>query len=127
MDITSNEDWLRPIFSDDAIDDEKIPDSTEEAEEIQEPEDTLPIISLTDDDGIEHIFEELDILFYNDKEYVALLPVSNEASGMFFNEQIAILVRNYDYDDEIYLETIDDSEEFALIRNIFEERLADFF
>lgn len=83
------------------------------------------IVSVVDDDGEEHIFEELDILEIDDKEYVALLPVYDD-EVMDEDGELIILIRNYD-DDEIYLEPIEDENEFMKVGKMFEARLADMF
>lgn len=83
------------------------------------------IVSVVDDDGEEHIFEELDILEIDDKEYVALLPVYDD-EVMDEDGELIILIRNYD-DDEIYLEPIEDEDEFMKVGKMFEARLADMF
>lgn len=83
------------------------------------------IVSVVDEDGVEHMFEELDTLELDDKEYVALLPVYDDDVTDEEGELI-ILLRNYD-GDEIYLEPIEDEEEFMRIGRMFEERLSDMF
>lgn len=83
------------------------------------------IVSVVDEDGEEHIFEELDTLELDDKEYVALLPVYDDDVADEDGELI-ILMRNYD-GDEIYLEPIEDENEFMRIGKMFEERLSDMF
>lgn len=83
------------------------------------------IVSVVDEEGEEHIFEELDILEIDDKEYVALLPVYDE-EVMDEDGELIILIRNYD-DNDIYLEPIEDEDEFMKIGKMFEERLADMF
>ncbi len=83
------------------------------------------IVSVVDEDGEEHIFEELDILELNDKEYVALLPVYDDEI-IDEDGELIILIRNYD-GDEIYLEPIEDDAEFMMVGKMFEERLADMF
>ncbi len=84
------------------------------------------IVSVIDDDGEEHIFEELDIISIDDKEYVALLPIYDE-EVVDEDGELIILLRNYDDDGEIYLEPIENEEEFMRIGKMFEERLADMF
>ena len=96
-------------------------DNTEETEEGYEP----VIVSVVDENGEEHIFEELDILELDNKEYVALLPVYDD-DVMDEAGELIILTRNYD-GDEIYLEPIEDDDEFMRIGKMFEERLADMF
>lgn len=83
------------------------------------------IVSVIDEEGEEHIFEELDTLEINDNEYVALLPVYDE-EVIDEDGELIILRRNYD-GDEIYLEPIENEDEFMKIGRIFEERLADMF
>lgn len=83
------------------------------------------IVSVVDEEGEEHIFEELDILELNDKEYVALLPVYDD-EVVDEDGELIILIRNYD-GDEIYLEPIEDEDEFMSVGKMFEERLADMF
>lgn len=84
------------------------------------------IVSVVDEEGEEHIFEELDILELDDKEYVALLPVYDDEI-IDEDGELIILIRKYDNDGEIYLEPIEDEDEFMKIGKMFEERLADMF
>lgn len=83
------------------------------------------IVSVVDEDGEEHIFEELDTIELDDKEYVALLPVYDD-DVVDENGELIILMRNYSGDD-IYLEPIEDENEFMKIGKMFEERLSDIF
>lgn len=83
------------------------------------------IVSVVDEEGEEHIFEELDTLEIDDNEYVALLPIYDEEVTDEDGELI-ILKRNYD-GDEIFLEPIEDEAEFMKIGKMFEDRLADMF
>lgn len=83
------------------------------------------IVSVVDEEGEEHIFEELDIIETDDKEYVALLPVYDD-EVIDEDGELIILIRNYD-GDEIYLEPIEDEDEFMKVGKMFEERLADMF
>ena len=94
--------------------------------ELENEEYSPDIVSVIDDDGEEHIFEELDVLSLDDKEYVALLPIYEEDDVMDDGELI-ILLRNYDDDGEIYLEPIENEAEFMKVGKMFEERLADMF
>lgn len=94
---------------------------TNDEEEEYEP----LIVSVVDEDGTEHTFEELDTIELDDKEYVALLPIYDDDVTDEEGELI-ILLRNYDGDD-IYLEPIEDEAEFMRIGQMFEERLSDIF
>ncbi len=90
-----------------------------------EDENAPLIVSVIDEDGEEHIFEELDTLEIDDNEYVALLPIYDD-DIMDEDGELIILKRNYD-GDEIYLEPIEDEDEFMKIGRMFEDRLADMF
>lgn len=84
------------------------------------------IVSIVDEDDEEHIFEELDTLEIGDKEYVALLPIYEDEDVTDENGELIILERVYD-GDEIYLEPIEDEDEFMRVGKTFEERLSDMF
>lgn len=96
-------------------------DNSQESEDNYEP----VIVSVVDEDGEEHIFEELDTLELDDNEYVALLPVYDD-DVVDENGELIILKRNYDGDD-IYLEPIENDDEFMKIGRMFEDRLSDIF
>lgn len=94
--------------------------------DIENEDENAPlIVSVIDEDGEEHIFEELDTIETDDNEYVALLPVYDDDVTDEDGELI-ILKRNYD-GDEIYLEPIEDEDEFMKIGRMFEDRLSDMF
>lgn len=95
---------------------------TENGEDTYEP----LIVSIVDEEGNEHIFEELDTLDLDDKEYVALLPIYDDEDITDEDGELIILERVYD-GKEIYLEPIEDENEFMRIGKMFEERLADMF
>lgn len=84
------------------------------------------IVSVVDENGTEHTFEELDSIELGDKEYVALLPVYDENEDVIDDGELIILERNYE-DDDIYLEPIEDEALFMKIGKMFEERLSDMF
>ena len=72
----------------------------------------MDIVTVVDDDGKEHIFEELDRIETDDgSRYVALLPV--------YDDETEIL----EEDGESYLVQIEDEDEFETIGNIIEDRL----
>lgn len=86
------------------------------------------IVSVVDEDGVEHIFEELDRIETDDGKYVALLPVYDDAQEILDSDgELIILAVNEDEDGEIYLEPIEDDALFDEIGKIFEDRLADMF
>ena len=84
------------------------------------------IVSIVDEEGTEHVFEELDTLDLDDKEYVALLPIYDDEDVADEDGELIILERVYE-GDEIYLEPIENEDEFMRVGKMFEERLADMF
>lgn len=86
------------------------------------------IISVTDDDGNEHQFEEIDRIETDDgNRYVALLPVFRESEEMLEDDGDVIILKVLENDGETYLIQIEDEEEFSEIAEIFEERLEKLF
>lgn len=84
------------------------------------------IVTVIDDNGEEHIFEELDRIETEDgKKYIALVPCYDEDAIDEDGELIILKVS--DDGDETVLEPIDDEKEFDEIAAAFEERLAEFF
>ena len=85
------------------------------------------IVSVVDEDGVEHTFEELDRIETDDARYVALLPVYDEAEDILDDDGELIILKVNEEDGETYLEPIEDEYEFNEIGSIFEERLSDLF
>ena len=85
-------------------------------------------ISVVDEEGVEHTFEELDRIETDDGRYIALLPIYNEAEEILDGDgELIILSVVEDEDGEIYLEPIEDEKLFNKIGELFEERLEDLF
>ena len=86
------------------------------------------IVSVVDEEGVEHTFEELDRIETDDGRYIALLPIYKEAEEILDGDgELIILSVVEDEDGETYLEPIEDEALFNEIGDIFEERLADYF
>ena len=86
------------------------------------------LISVVDENGVEHIFEELDRIETDDGRFIALLPIYEDAQEIIDDDgELIILTVVEDEDGEIYLEPIEDDTLFNKIGAIFEERLADYF
>ena len=86
------------------------------------------IVSVVDENGVEHTFEELDRIETDDGRYIALLPIYDEATEILDGDgELIILSVVEDGDGETYLEPIEDDKLFNEIGSIFEERLADYF
>lgn len=87
------------------------------------------IITVTDDDGTEHIFEELDRIESDDnKRYVALLPVYDDAEEILEGDgDIIILEVIEDETGETFLQQIADEEKFDEIGEIMMKRINEKF
>lgn len=86
------------------------------------------IVTVVDEEGVEHTFEELDRIETETGRYVALLPVYDEAEEILDDDGELILLKvQEEADGEIFLEPIEDEEEFNTVGQLFEERLSDLF
>lgn len=86
------------------------------------------LVSVVDEDGVEHVFEELDRIETDDGRFIALLPVYDDDTEILDDDgELIILSVNEDESGEIYLEPIEDEKKFYEIGKIFEERLEDLF
>ncbi len=86
------------------------------------------LVSVIDEDGVEHIFEELDRIETDSAKYVALLPVYDDAEDILDDDgEVIILKVEEDKDGETYLCPIENAKEFDEVQKIFEERLSDLF
>ena len=89
---------------------------------------TPDIVSIVDEEGKEHIFEELDRIETDSAKYVALLPVYDDAEDILDDDgEVIILKVEEDKDGETYLCPIENAKEFDEVQKIFEERLSDLF
>lgn len=78
------------------------------------------IIVMTDVDGNEVNFELLDVMEYDDKEYLFLLPCDEEE-----NDELAILeIIDIDEDNTTY-QSVDDDELLMTLFEIFKEKFKD--
>ena len=85
------------------------------------------IVTVIDENGVEHTFEELDRIETDTAKYVALLPIYDEAEEILDDDGELIILRVSEENGETYLEPIEDDDEFNEIGKIFEERLEDLF
>lgn len=85
------------------------------------------LVSVIDEDGVEHIFEELDRIETDNGRYVALLPVYDEADDIIDDDGEIIILQVEEENGETYLAPIEDQKVFDEIGQIFEERLQDLF
>ncbi len=87
------------------------------------------LVTLMDEEGIEHEFEIVDSLEVDNDEYIALVPVfENPEDSLDDSGELVILkMITDDENEEEYLEPIENEEEFTRIADLFMERLEDFF
>ena len=89
---------------------------------------TSDIVSVVDDDGTEHIFEEIDRIETDDgKRYVALLPIYDDAAEILDDDGDVFILKVIEENGETYLVQIEDEKEFNEIGNIFEDRLIELY
>ena len=85
------------------------------------------VITLVDDEGIEHEFDIVDTLEDNGSEYVALVPVLEDIDGEAEEAGELVVLKIVAEGVEEYLEAIEDEDEFNRISAIFMERLGEEF
>ncbi len=85
------------------------------------------IVSVVDENGKEHIFEELDRIETDSGRYVALLPTYDDAAEQLQDDGDIIILKVTEENGETYLSQIEDDAEFDEIGQLFEDRLMDLF
>ena len=83
------------------------------------------VITLTDSDGSDVDFEVLDIVPYNDHEYVVMLPVDDESDSP--EAVILELLEAEEDNEEDMLQGVDDEDILNAVFNLFMEKNADEF
>ena len=83
------------------------------------------IIVLNDEEGNEVQFEFLDLVEYDDEEYVVLLPIEEPEDEA---EEVVILkVEDTESEDEESYVSVDDQETLNTVFEIFKEKFKDEF
>lgn len=91
---------------------------------MDENEELNNIITLNDEDGKEVQFEFLDLIEYNEEEYVILLPVEEtEEAG----EVVILKVERTESEDEESYIGVEDEEELNAVFAIFKDKFKDEF
>lgn len=83
------------------------------------------IITLVDDEGIEHEFEIADMLEDNGSEYLALIPVIEDPDELLADSGELVVLKVVAEGVEEFLEAIEDEDEFNRISSMFMERLGE--
>ncbi|MEG0456510.1 MAG: DUF1292 domain-containing protein [Oscillospiraceae bacterium] len=98
---------------------------TDDKDILSEDENIDNYIVLTDDEGKEHNFQQLDYYTENENEYVALVPVlDNPADVEEYDGELVIMKVIKNKDGEM-LYFIEDDSEFNKIAEVFMERLSE--
>ena len=92
-----------------------------ENNEIINEEEEASILSLTDENGVEQNFEYLDVIEYEGKEYLFLLPVEDETPQVLILE-----IEPVDEENENYL-AIEDTALLETLYELFKEKFQDVF
>ena len=85
------------------------------------------IVILNDEDGNEVQFEFLDLIDYEDEEYIVLLPITEEGEE---EEGEVVILKGGDVDEENDEESygsVEDEETLNKVFEIFKERFKDDF
>ncbi len=85
------------------------------------------LITLVDEDDVEHNFEILDTIEFEGKEYYALYPVFDNADEMVTDSGEYYIMEAQDSDDGWELSEVDDDDLIDKLSVIFEDRFADKF
>lgn len=91
------------------------------ADEIEEYDDEN--IVKIEEDGKEYYFEELDRVEYDDKKYIALIPLDEEEIEPDEDDGNVIILQVIEENGEQYLAQIENEKLFNEIGNIIEDRL----
>lgn len=91
-------------------------------------EEEIEIITLTDENGEDMDFEFLDLVEYEDKRYVVLLPPIEDVEGEDEDEEVLILQVEDDgtEENESYV-FVDDDDILTAVFDIFKEKFKDEF
>lgn len=85
------------------------------------------LITVIDENGTEHLFEELDRIESDDGKYVALIPVYEDNTQIIDDDGELIILKVNEENGETYLAPIEDEKEFMEIGNTFQDRLQDLY
>ncbi len=85
------------------------------------------LITLIDDEGIEHNFEILDTVEFDSKEFYALYPVFDNPADMVADSGEYYIMEAIDSDEGWELAEVDDDDLIDKLSVIFEDRFADKF
>lgn len=86
-----------------------------------EAEEENSLITLTDENGVETVFEFMECIEYEGKEYLVLLPADEESSEVVILEVIPV-----DEETEDYV-SVEDLDVLNAVYAIFKDHFKDYF
>lgn len=90
-------------------------------EDIQMDEELNNLITLTDENGQEVVFEFVDLIPYDNEEYVVLLPTDDDDS-----EVVILRVEPGDDENDSFV-SVEDYETLNAVYEVFKEKFKDIF
>ena len=81
------------------------------------------ILTLVDEDGVEHEFEIADTLELDNERYMALIPVFDDEADMLDDSGELVVLKVVNEEGEEFLEAIQDENEFNKVSKIFMDKL----
>lgn len=94
---------------------------------IKEEEYNPDIITLTDDEGKEYVFEVLDGIETDDARYLALLPQYSDPKDMLDDSGELVIVKVGEENGEEFFFEIEDDDEYETVADAFVDRLQNLF
>ncbi|MFR8011409.1 MAG: DUF1292 domain-containing protein [Clostridia bacterium] len=86
------------------------------------------LVTVIDENGTEHTFEELDRIETDEGRFIALIPAFDESEEIIDSDgELIILEVSEDENGDTILSPIEDDNLFNKIGKIFEERLSDLY
>ena len=110
---------------------EKLDGALERGDVDEAVELSYDVLTLVSDDGDEYQFEMLDRGEIGGGEYVALMPLDDSEDDTDEQNEEAegelVFMKAVREDDEEFLESIEDDDEYERVSDYFTERLSEFF
>lgn len=85
------------------------------------------LITLVDEDGLEHNFEIMDVIEENDTEYYALMPVYENSEDILQDSGEYYILEAIEENGEEQMAEVMDENLRKRLSDIFEERFNNFF
>lgn len=98
---------------------------SEDLENVENSEEIDNIIVLNDDEGNDVQFEFLDLIEYEDEEYVVLLPVEEDEQDS--GEVVILKLEDSESEDEETYVSVDDETILNKVFEIFKDKFKDEF